>query len=70
MPGLIEYSNIYCKMDCTVLMDGNCVFREWMLEHTELDVDSYITIQPFASSPMHKNGCYENVLQISGALQQ
>ena len=27
-------------MDCKVLMDGYEVFRQWMLEHTELDVDN------------------------------
>ena len=67
---LIKYSSIYCKMDCKVLMDGYCVFRDWMLEHTALYVDSYITIQSLASSFMVKSGCYENVLQISGVLQQ
>ena len=67
---LIRYSSIYCKMDCKVLMDGCFVFRDWILEHTELDVDSYITTQPLASSFMLKSGCYENVFQISGALQQ
>ena len=24
MFGLIKYSSIHCKMDCKVLMDGNC----------------------------------------------
>ena len=56
-------------MDCKVLMDGCCVFRGCMLEHTELDVDSYITIQPLASSFMLKSGCYEDVFQTSGVLQ-
>ena len=37
---LINYSSIYCKMGCKVLMDGYDVFRSWMLEHTELDVDN------------------------------
>ena len=66
---LIKYSRIYCKMDCQVLMDGYCVFRSWMLEHTELDVDSYNTIQSLASSFILKSGCYENVFQTSGVLQ-
>ena len=57
-------------MGCKVLMGGYCVFRDWMLEHTELDVDSYITIQPLASPFMLKSGCYENVFQTSGVLQQ
>ena len=46
---LIKYSSIYCKMDCKLLMDGYEVFRQWMLEHTELDVDNYITFQSMAS---------------------
>ena len=62
---LIKYSRICCKMDCKVLMDGYEVFRGWMIEHTELDVDSYITIQPMLSSFMLKPGCYDNVYQIS-----
>ena len=67
---LIKYSSIHCKMGCKVLMDGYCVFRDWMLEHTELDVDNYITIQPLASSFMLKSGCCDNVFQTSGVLQQ
>ena len=67
---LIKYSSIYCKMGCKVLMDGYEVFRGWMLERTELDVDNYITIQSMASSFMLKPGCYDNVYRISGVLQQ
>ena len=46
------------------------VFRDWILEHTELDVDSYITIQSLANSFMLQSDCYENVFQTSGVLQQ
>ena len=46
------------------------VLRDWMLEHTELYVDSYITIQSLASSIMLNSCCYETVFQISGVLQQ
>ena len=67
---LIKYSSIYCKMDCKVLMDGYEVFRGWILEHTELDVDNFITIQSMASPFMLKSGCYDNVYQVSGAIQQ
>ena len=44
-----------------------------MLEHTGLDVGNVITIQSTASTFMLKSGCsgcYDNVYQISGALQQ
>ena len=57
-------------MDCKVLMDGFGVFRQWMLEHTELDVYNFITIQSMASSFMSKLGCYDNVYQNSGVMQQ
>ena len=67
---LIKYSSIYCKMDCKVLMNGYEVFRGWMLDHTQLDVDSYITIQSLVSPFMLKSGCYANVYQISGVIQQ
>ena len=67
---LIKYSSIDCKMGCKVLMDGYEVFRQWMLEHTELDVDNYVTIQSMASPFMLKPGCYDNVYQTSGAIQQ
>ena len=56
-------------MDCKVLMEGYEVFREWMLEWTELDVDYGITIQSLASTYMLKSGCYDNVYQLSGVLQ-
>ena len=67
---LINYSSIYCKMDCKVLMEGYEVFKEWMLECTGLDVDYYITIQSLASNYMLKSGCYDNVYRVSGVLQQ
>ena len=56
-------------MDCKVLVDGYEVFRGWMLEHTELDVDGFITIQSMASSFMLKSGCYDDVYQVSGVIQ-
>ena len=67
---LIKYSSIYCKMDCKVLMNGYEVFRGWMLDHTQLDVDNFVTTQSMASSFMLKSGCYDNVYQISGVIQQ
>ena len=51
-------------------MDGYEVFRSWMLEHTELDIDHYIIIQPLSSGFMLKSGCYNNLFQIGGVLRQ
>ena len=70
MFGSIEYSSIYCKMDCEILMDGYEVFRGWMLEHTDLDVCNsyYNSIHGFIIYV--KSRCYGNVYQTSGVLQQ
>ena len=51
-------------------MDGYEVFRKWILEHTGLYIDHYKTIQSLASNFMLNSGCYNNVFQISGVLQQ
>ena len=67
---LIKCSSIYCNMDCKVLMNGYEVFRIWMLEHTQLDGYNCIAIQSMASTFMLISGCYQNVYQISGVLQQ
>ena len=67
---LLKYSSIYCKMDCKVLMQGYEVFRKWMLEHTQLYIDNFITIQYMASTFMWKRKCYNNVYQVSGVIQQ
>ena len=67
---LIQFSSIHCKMGCKVLMHGYGVFRGWMLEHTKLDVDTFITIPSIASTFMLKSGCYGSVYQTSGVIQQ
>ena len=51
-------------------MDGYEVVRCWMLEHTELDVYMFVTIQYMAPSFMLTPNCYDNVYQVSGAIQQ
>ena len=55
----IAYSSEYCRLDCSVLRQGYEVFRGWMLEHTELDIVHYITLQSLAADYILKEGCYE-----------
>ena len=66
---ILTYSSRYCEMDCNVLRLGYEIFRTWMLESTELDVDNYITIQSLCSDYKLKEGCYDGVAMISGVVQ-
>ena len=66
---ILKYSSEYCKLDCSVLRKGYEIFRDWMLEHTELDIDDYITFQSLASDFKLKKECYENVAMYSGIVQ-
>ena len=53
---LIKCSSVYCKMDCKVLMVGYEVFRTWISNWTDLNVDNYKTFQSLTSSFMLKGG--------------
>ena len=66
---IIKYSSEYCRMDCSVLRKGYDKFREWILEHTKLDIDNFITIQSLASDYKIKSGCYDDVAMFSGVVQ-
>jgi len=66
---ILKYSSEYCKLDCSVLHKGYDIFRDWMLEYTELDIDNYITIQSLASDYKLKQGCYDKVAKLSGVMQ-
>ena len=45
----IGYSSHYCRLDCSVLRQGWETFRGWLLQHTGLDPDHYLTLQSLAA---------------------
>ena len=67
---IVEYSKIYCQLDCSVLKKGYEAFRTIMLDVTGLDVDNYCTIQGLALDYVLKEGCFDGVVMISGVPQQ
>lgn len=67
---IIEYSNRYCEIDCKVLYDGYTIFRKWILESFEIDIDNVLTSASLAHKYLIKQGCYNNVYQISGVPQR
>lgn len=73
---MIEYSRIYCEIDCVVLRDGYNTFRQWLLktelpngEHANLDINNILTCAGFAHAYMMKAGCYNGVCELNGVPQ-
>lgn len=65
---IIKYSDIYCRMDCRVLQQGYELFRKWMLEITQLDINEYCSLASIANDTLMP--CYDGVLQMSGTVRQ
>jgi hypothetical protein len=66
---IIKYSQKYCEMDCVVLRDGYNIFRTWIDEMIQLDIDEIVTTASLAHKFFIAEGCYRDVKQFSGVLQ-
>lgn len=66
---IISYSIEYCHVDCEILAKGYNIFRSWMLECVNIDIDKILTIASLAHRYFVNEGCYEGVNQISGVPQ-
>jgi len=74
---ILEYSHIYCEIDCKVLRDGYNIFREWILSlelpigiKARLDINNILTCAGLAHLYMLKSGCYEGVYELNGVPQR
>jgi hypothetical protein len=67
---IIQYSNLYCEIDCKVLHDGYNIFRKWILESFKLDIDNILTSASLAHKYFIQQGCYYGVNEISGVPQR
>ena len=66
----IQYSKEYCIMDCKVLKKGYNVFRNWMLDVAQLDINDIISLASLADKYLIKEGCYDGIYSMSGIPQQ
>lgn len=64
---IIKYSKMYCIVDVEILEKGYNVFREWIREVCELDINHYITLPSVADAYMKKSGVYKDCYEISGS---
>ena len=67
---IIEYSSIYCEMDCKVLHDGYNIFKTWMLQSTKLNIDYFLTMASIAHTYLITVGCYDGVYELGGTPQR
>jgi len=66
---IIEYSKKYCEMDCEVLKKGYNVFKKWIDNLIQLNIDEIITTASLAHRYFINEGCYNEVKQLSGVPQ-
>jgi len=63
----LQYSHKYCLIDCLVLRDGYNIFRGWILEQLDLDIDDILTSASLSQTYMEQQGCFDECFMIGGA---
>lgn len=66
---ILEYSAIYCRMDCKILKECYAVFREWCLNDFNLDINNILTIPSLAEKIFKNYGCFDGCYSLSGLPQ-
>jgi len=62
----IEYARIYCEMDVQVLKKGYEIFRGWMQEVCNLDIDNAVSIPQLANTYGLNRNVFKGCYKISG----
>jgi len=65
----LEYTKIYCIQDVNVLRKGYEIFRTWIKEITELDINQYCTLASISYDYLLKEDCFKNCYYLSGIPQ-
>lgn len=63
---IIRYSIEYCHLDCEIMHKGYDIFRGWILEALDLDIDGVWTIASLADKYLLKEGVYDGVYKLAG----
>lgn len=63
---IIEYSRLYCEIDCKILKNGYEKFRGWINDVCDLDIDEQISSASLAHNYFIKQECYEDVKMLGG----
>ena len=63
----LRYSHNYCLIDCLVLKKGYDIFRKWILEQLNIDINGILTSASLSQRYMEEQGCFDNCLMLGGA---
>ena len=66
---IIEYSSLYCEIDCKLLWDGYKIFRKWLIDMVKIDIDTCLTSASLAHQYFINDGCYDGVYELGGIPQ-
>ena len=63
---ILLYAGEYCYMDCITLKQGYNKFKKLVKEAIQVDMTKYISLASMAHDYLVNQGCYDDVLQVSG----
>jgi hypothetical protein len=63
---IIEYSKRYCDMDVEILGKGYLIFRDWMIEYFDEDINNHLTLPSIVSNIFLKRGIFDGCFELSG----
>lgn len=67
---IVRYSRMYCNIDCEILKKSYCIFRDWMLTVTELDLKNYCSIASMSLDYLIINNVFDGCYKLAGTPQQ
>ena len=63
---IIKYSKNYCDMDVELLGKGYLIFRKWILEYFDEDINGHLTIPSIITNIFMKEGIFKDCYELSG----
>ena len=63
---ILDYAGEYCYMDCLTLKHGYEKFANLVQEAIDEDINNYISLASLAHNYLVREGCYKDVLAMSG----
>jgi hypothetical protein len=63
---IVKYAARYCDIDTEVLRQGWGIFRGWIKEHLDQDINEVVTVPSLAMRYLTENRCFDGCNKLSG----